>query len=174
MSHHNGNKPADVKMAIAVVFFPVAIILPQSSDRAQPITNPFLMLESSLWRILAISSGWFQHMVIHGNSSVLNVRDTVAGSCRAGIVSVALGFAVLCHSLHSLALSITVPLLPFSCSLFLWPPRRAGSGLPLWLSFSDGNVHQRCFSQGKDEKSTEPPRFWCRWSFVCPRRQFGW
>lgn len=80
-------------------------------------------------------------MVIHGNSSALNVRDTVAGSCRAGIVSVALGSAVLCHSLHSLALSIAVPLLPFSCSLFLWPPRRAGSGLPLWLSFSDGNVH---------------------------------
>lgn len=78
----------------------------------------------------------------HGNSSVLNVHDTVAGSCRGRVVSVALGFAVLCPSLRSLALSIAVPLLPFSCSF--WPPRRAGSTLPLWLSFSDGNVHPPC------------------------------
>lgn len=55
-----------------------------------------------------------------------------------------LDFAVLCHGLHGLALSITVPLLPFSCSFSLWPPLRAGSMLPLWLSFFNEDVLPPC------------------------------
>lgn len=69
--------------------------------------------------------------MIYGNTAILNVHDTVLNSCNVRIVSGALDFAVLSHSLCSLALSVTVPLpllyclfsVPFSCGLL------AGLGL---------------------------------------------
>lgn len=101
-------------------------------------------------------------MVRRGNSSVLNVHNTRAGSCCARIVSVALDFVVLCHSL---ALSITVPLLSFSCSFFSLPssqgPHYHCGCLSLMEMFAlpapwPGVCH---FSQGKHRKSTEPHTF---------------
>lgn len=158
-----------------------SFLWPLSSHNLQTEPSQFWTLFSRLKTTsegsFAISSGWFQHMVRHGNSSVLNVHDTVAGSCRARIVSVTLGFAVLCHSLHGLALSITVPLLPFSFSL--WPPRRAESSLPLWLSFSNGNVHSPCpvarsgavFPKERTEGALSHHTFGGVGG-LCPRRQF--
>lgn len=66
-------------------------------------------------------------MVIYSNTAILSIHDTVISSCNARIVSVALDFAVLYHSLCSLALSITVPL-PVLCCLFSVPSLASSQG----------------------------------------------
>jgi len=66
-------------------------------------------------------------MVVYGYTAILNVHDTAIISCNARIVSVALDCAVLYHSLHSVALSLTVPL-PLLCCLFFIPSLASSGG----------------------------------------------